>query len=109
MVLSDGKFCQDNLWLWARSGAGSSTRAGALLSSSRQATKISASAVVGWSSAGNLIRFGAMDAAKPYKFIGFGAMDATKPYKCIGFGAIAITKPHKFIGFGAIAITTPYK
>ncbi len=29
----------------------------------------------------------AMDATKPYKFIGFGAMDITKPYKFIGFGA----------------------
>ncbi len=30
-------------------------------------------------------RFGAMEATKPYKFIGFGAMEGTKPYKFIGF------------------------
>ncbi len=33
------------------------------------------------------IRFGAMDANKPYKSIGFGAMDTTKPYRFIRVGA----------------------
>ncbi len=37
----------------------------------------------------------AMDATKPYEFIGFGAMDATKPYEFIGFGAVDATKPYE--------------
>ncbi len=44
------------------------------------------------------MRFGAMDATKPYKCMGFAAMDATKPYKFIKFGAMDATKPYKFIG-----------
>ncbi len=36
------------------------------------------------------MRFGAMDATKPYEFIGFGAMDATKPYEFIGFGGFYV-------------------
>ena len=49
-------------------------------------------------------RLGALDVAKPYKFIGLGALDVAKPYKFIGFGAMAVTKPYKFIGFGALAV-----
>ncbi len=33
-----------------------------------------------------MLRVWAMDATKPFEFIGFGAMDATKPYEFIGFG-----------------------
>ncbi len=43
--------------------------------------------------------FGAMDATKPYEFIGFGAIDVTKPFKFTEFGAIDVTKPYKYIGF----------
>jgi hypothetical protein len=43
----------------------------------------------------------AMDATKPYEFIGFGAMDVTKPYEFIRFGAMDATKPYEFIWFGA--------
>ena len=53
--------------------------------------------------------FGAMDVTKPYKFIGFGAMEATKPYEFIRFGAMEVTKPYEFIGFGAIHVTKLYK
>ncbi len=55
------------------------------------------------------IGLGAMDVTKPNKFIGFGAMDATKPYKSLGFGAVYVTKPYKCIGFGAMDVTKPYK
>jgi len=55
------------------------------------------------------IGFGAMDVTKPYKFIGFGAMEATKPYEFIKFGAMEVTKPYEFIGFGAIHVTKLYK
>ncbi len=46
--------------------------------------------------------FGAVDVAKPYKFIGFGDIHGPKPYKLIGFGDIHGPKPYKLIGFGDI-------
>ena len=67
--------------------------------------------------------FGAMDVAKPHKFITprmspnplkficFGAMDVTKPYKLICFVATYVTKPciYIYISFGAMDVTKPYK
>ena len=38
---------------------------------------------------------GAMDATKPYEFIGFGAMDVTKPYEFIGLGAMDVISAEK--------------
>ncbi len=39
----------------------------------------------------------AVEATKPYEFIGFGAMDVTKPYEFKRFGAMDVTKTYKFI------------
>jgi hypothetical protein len=56
-----------------------------------------------------IIRFGAMDGAKPYRSIGFGAMDGAKPYRSIGFGAMDGAKPYRSVGFGAMDGAKPYE
>ena len=41
------------------------------------------------------------------RFVCLGAMEATKPYKFMGFGAVEATNTCRFIWFGAMDATKP--